>query len=194
MGKVVALVCRGSEADRAIAVALAEAGADLALATVTPVQAEEFPTASIANEVWAIGREQFNSVLDAADPAAAAAFAAEVCDRLGRCDALVVATGPVPSVEFDELSKDEWEPMLSGALTASLVLAQAFSRVLERGGGGSVVFVVEGAAHTDVAGSVLAEALRALGAHLGMAWHGRGLRSLVVGRDGAPGRITEALA
>ena len=77
-----------------IAVALAEAGADLALGTVSVAQVEEFSTASIANEVWAIGREQFNSVLDASDPAAAAAFAAEVCDRLGRCDAVVIAPGP----------------------------------------------------------------------------------------------------
>ena len=34
-GKVVALVCRGSDDDRAIAVALAEAGADVALATIS---------------------------------------------------------------------------------------------------------------------------------------------------------------
>jgi hypothetical protein len=64
-GRVVALICRGSEEDRAIAVALAEAGANLALGTVTRAQEEEFSTASIANEVWAIGREQFNRVLTA---------------------------------------------------------------------------------------------------------------------------------
>ena len=76
-GRVIALVCRGSEADRAIAVALAEAGANLALGTVTRTQDEEFSTASIANEVWAMGREQFNRVIDAADPAEAA----EVAER-----------------------------------------------------------------------------------------------------------------
>jgi NAD(P)-dependent dehydrogenase (short-subunit alcohol dehydrogenase family) len=55
-GKVVAIVASGSDVDRAIAVALAEAGADIAFATFAKVQAQEFALASIANEVWAIGR------------------------------------------------------------------------------------------------------------------------------------------
>jgi len=55
-----------------------------------------------------MGRAQVNRVLDAADPAQAAAFAAEVCDALGRCDALVVAPGPIREIPFDELSRDEW--------------------------------------------------------------------------------------
>ena len=46
-GKVVALICRGSEDDRAIAVALAEAGADLALGTVTGAQDEEIGRAHV---------------------------------------------------------------------------------------------------------------------------------------------------
>ena len=193
-GKVVAIVCRGSEADRAIAVALAEAGADLALATISGSQAEEFATASIANEVWAIGREQFNTVLLASDPAAAAAFAAEVADRLGRCDAAIIASGSVLVVEFDELSSDEWEPMAREGLTAPLIAAQALGRVIERGGGGRVVFVVDGAPHGDVAGGVLAEGQRAMAANMGMAWAGRGVRVIAVSRDGAPDQVVNALS
>ena len=142
-GKVVALVCRGSDADRAIAVALAEAGANLALATVTRAQGEEFATASIANEVWAMGREQFNRVIDAADPADAAAFAAEVCDRLGCCDALVVSPGAIREIPFDELSRDEWDPLVTQTLTTWLFCAQAFGRVIERDGGGVMVIAME---------------------------------------------------
>ncbi|MEO8539691.1 MAG: SDR family oxidoreductase [bacterium] len=193
-GKVVAMVCRGSEDDRAIAVALAENGADVALCTISRAQQEEFSTASIANELWAIGREQFNSVIDAADPVAVAAFAEEVCDRLGRCDAVVIAPGTVAQVDFDELSRDEWDPMLSGGLTAPLLTAQAFSRVIERGGGGALLFVDDSASHDNLAGSVLSEALRTLGAHLGIAWRGRSLRAVVVSREGAPERILEALS
>ncbi len=192
-GRVVAMVCRGSEDDRAIAVALAEAGADVALGTISKAQREEFATASIANEVWALGREQFNVVLDAADPADAASFAQQVCDRLQRCDAVIIAAGPTPGVDFDELSRDEWEPMATQGLTAPLISAQAFSRVLERGGGGVVVFVDDGAAHTDVAGAVISEAVRALAAHLGMVWHERSLRALVLSREGAPARLVEGL-
>lgn len=193
-GKVVALVCRGSDDDRAIAVALAEAGADVALATISRAQQEEFSTASIANEIWAIGREQFNTVTGAADPADAASFAEEVCDRLGRCDAVVIAPGATPHVDFDELSRDEWEPMARDGLTAPVIMAQAFSRVLERAGGGVVVFVDDGAAPANVAGSVLSEALCALALRLGIAWRERPLRALVVSREGAPERIVDALS
>jgi len=193
-GQVVAMICRGSEGDRAIAVALAEAGADIALGTVSAAQGEEFATASIANEVWAIGREQFNTVLDSADPSAVAAFAAEVQDRLGRCDALVIAPGLPPAVDYDELSRDEWDAMASGGLTAPLLAAQAFGRVLERSGGGRIVFVVESAPFGDVAAGVLSEGQRAMAAYIGMAWEGRPVRTMMVGRDGAPGQTLRVLS
>ena len=191
-GKVVAMVCRGGDADRAIAVALAEAGANLSLGTITSAKDEEFATASISNEVWAIGREQFNTILDATDPAAAAAFAAEVVDRLGRCDALVVAPGATPMVEFDELSRDEWDAISASSLTAPLVVSHAFAPVIERGGGGTIIFVVDAAPHGDVAGSVVTEGLRAMAANMGIAWSDRSLRALLVSREGAPEQIVTA--
>jgi len=99
-----ALVAHGSDLDRAIAVALAEAGADVAIATESPGQSQEFATASIANEIWAIGREQFSHVLDAADTAQVEGYAREVVARLGRCDALVVIE-PSPSLHLGELHR-----------------------------------------------------------------------------------------
>jgi 7-alpha-hydroxysteroid dehydrogenase len=193
VGKVVAMICRGSNADRAIAVALAEAGADVALGTVTRAQTEEFSTASIANELWAIGREQFNTVLDAADPAQAASFAEEVCDRLRRCDALVVACGPTAAVEFDELSADEWELMLRGGLTAALVSAQAVSRVMERGGGGLVALVTEEAADSNLAGRVLRVATEGLAEALNANWRERPLVSHLVARADGPEEVLQLL-
>jgi NAD(P)-dependent dehydrogenase (short-subunit alcohol dehydrogenase family) len=193
-GQVVAIVCRGSEADRAIAVALAEAGADIAIGTISAAQSEEFSTASIANEVWAIGREQFNTVLDASDPTAAAAFAAEVADRLGGCHAVIIAPGPAGATDFDEFSRDEWDILAAGGLTAPMVAAQAFSRVIERGGGGRIIFVIDAASHGDVPGSVLSEGQRAMAANMGITWAGRGVRVISVSRDGAPEQILRALS
>jgi len=89
-GKVVAMIGHGTPLDRAIAVCLAEAGAHLAIATEQAEREQEFATASIANEIWAIGREQFSYVLDAASETAVASYGAEVVARLGRCDALVM--------------------------------------------------------------------------------------------------------
>jgi len=193
-GKVVAILCRGSAAHRAIAVALAAAGANLALGTISAAKDEEFATASIANEVWAIGRDQFNTTFDATDAAAAASFAAEVVDRLGRCDCVVIAPGPTPLVDFDELSRDEWDAISAGSLTAPLVASHAFAPVIERGGGGTIVLVVDAAPHGDVAGSVVTEGLRAMAANMGIAWSDRSLRALLVGREGAPEQIVTALS
>ncbi len=92
-GRVYALIAHGDDTDRAIAVALAEAGAAIAIGTVGQVQSEEFATASIANEVWAIGRGQFSFPLDAANAAHVEAFANEVVIRLGHCDGLVLGLG-----------------------------------------------------------------------------------------------------
>jgi NAD(P)-dependent dehydrogenase (short-subunit alcohol dehydrogenase family) len=89
-GKVVALIGRGGPLDRALAVALAEGGADLALATCERLPQQEFAVASIANEVWAIGREQFSQVIDATHELDVAGFAQDVLTRLGRCDVLLV--------------------------------------------------------------------------------------------------------
>jgi 7-alpha-hydroxysteroid dehydrogenase len=100
-GRVIAIIGRGTPGDRAVAVALAEDGADIAIATFSPKQQEEFATASIANEVWAIGREQFSHVLDASDTAAAEAFAARVREELGECAALlVIGEGAVATAAF----------------------------------------------------------------------------------------------
>jgi NAD(P)-dependent dehydrogenase (short-subunit alcohol dehydrogenase family) len=90
-GKVVAIVGTGSEFDRAVALGCAEAGADLALGAASPAREHEYGMNSIANEIWAIGREHFVLILDGPDGAASLVAAAR--ERLGRCDALVADAG-----------------------------------------------------------------------------------------------------
>lgn len=90
LGKVVAIIGRGSPLERAFAVCVAEAGASIAIATWSPEREQEFATASIANEIWAIGREQFSHILDGFSETGVAAFGAETVARLGACHALVL--------------------------------------------------------------------------------------------------------
>jgi NAD(P)-dependent dehydrogenase (short-subunit alcohol dehydrogenase family) len=100
-GKVIAVIGRGTPGNRAVAVALAEDGADVAIATMSPSPVEEFATASIANEVWAIGRRQLSHVLDAGDPSAIERFAHRIVDELGGCDAILgIGDGPVDTAAF----------------------------------------------------------------------------------------------
>jgi NAD(P)-dependent dehydrogenase (short-subunit alcohol dehydrogenase family) len=116
-----------------------------------------------------------------------------VVDTLGRCDAVVIAPGAAPVIPFDELSRDEWEPMASDNITGPIVAAQAFWRILERAGGGTILLVIEASSHRDVAGSMIAESLRALSAHLGILGADRGVRSVALSRDGAPEGVLLAL-
>jgi NAD(P)-dependent dehydrogenase (short-subunit alcohol dehydrogenase family) len=95
-GKVVAIVGSGSPLNRAIAMALASSGADVAVGTQASTQEQEFAVASIANEVWAIGREQFSHVMDAQAVDGVAGLIAESRRKLGRCDALVVIQEGAP--------------------------------------------------------------------------------------------------
>jgi NAD(P)-dependent dehydrogenase (short-subunit alcohol dehydrogenase family) len=88
-GRVVAIVGTGSDLDRAIAVACAEAGADVALGTESDAREQDYGMNSIANELWALGREHFVRVLTG--PAEVGELVAEARARLGRCDAVISA-------------------------------------------------------------------------------------------------------
>jgi NAD(P)-dependent dehydrogenase (short-subunit alcohol dehydrogenase family) len=88
-GKVIALIGTGTDTERRIAMACAEAGADLALGTRDPGQPSEFGMNSIANEAWVVGAEQFVRVLDAGDRGACEAFVEETWARYGGCDAFI---------------------------------------------------------------------------------------------------------
>lgn len=170
-GGTVAAIGGGDAHHRAVAVAFAEAGASLALATFNPLPAQEYAVHSIANEVWAIGREHLVEVMDASDPAAAGAFAAKAWERFGGCDALCVVSSlprPAPDAPVEE------KRAFAGRHRAPLLAAQAFGQLMRERGSGAVVFVAPERDPAD------ARALNAaLAAHLGAG----GPRIAVVGRD-----------
>jgi thioredoxin reductase len=69
-GKVVAVIGGGDEAHRAVAMALAQAGADVAIAGQAADLSAEAALHSIANEVWAIGRRVVVTTIAGEDTAA----------------------------------------------------------------------------------------------------------------------------
>lgn len=160
--------------------ALAEAGADIAIGTLQISQ--EFAVASIANEVWAVGRQQFSTVLDAEDAVALAAFAAETVDRLGRCDLLLVSPSPpLLTAPPEEISAEEWAAALRQGLTVPFLAFHAFQPVIERDGGG-LLLLLHGQGNGLVA-AVTRAACAALAAWLDQAWSGRGLRVNILPGD-----------
>ena len=170
-GQVIAAIGGGDAHHRAVAVAAAEAGASVALATFNTLSQQEFSVNSIANEVWAIGRDHFADVIEASDPEQMGAFTQKTWRELGRCDAIVVVSSlPTPSPD----SPVEEKRAFAGRHRTPLLAAQAFGQLMREQGGGAVVFVAPERDPAD------AKALNAaLAAHLGAG----GPRITVVGRD-----------
>ncbi|HCV00430.1 MAG: hypothetical protein CL897_00665 [Dehalococcoidia bacterium] len=173
-GKVIAAIGGGDDYHRAVAVTVAEAGASVALATFNSLPQQEFAVNSIANEVWAVGREHFADVIEASDPDQMGDFAQKTWGELGPCNCLVVISSlPTPSSD----SPVEEKRAFAGRHRTPLLAAQAFGQLMRQQGVGVVIFV---APERDPADEKALNA--ALSAHLGAG----GPRIKVVGRD-APG-------
>jgi NAD(P)-dependent dehydrogenase (short-subunit alcohol dehydrogenase family) len=179
LGRIVAIIGQGSAVDRALAVACAEAGADLALATVARTREQEFEMNSIANEAWSLDRDQFVTPLDSADAPSVQAFAEQTWDRYGRCDVVFAAHHQPNSAPLDELSPDEWEQTLSVNLTSPFLAAHAFGVLMDRAGGGTIVFVVP-PADGDASYVAARAGLQALASALEDGWGDRGIQVRVI--------------
>jgi len=98
-------------------VALAEQGFDVAIGTLEREHGQEFATASIANEIWAIGARTSRRWWMHPTPRRLL-LCRQTADRLGRCDLLVVRAGGAVIAPAEELSADEWEPAIRAGLTS----------------------------------------------------------------------------
>ncbi len=92
--KVALVIGGGGEMHRGVAVALAQAGADIAVSGAAPDLAAEAALHSISNEIWALGRRSTVVKLNSDDFAAFAAALDRAKSELGRAD-LVVRADPV---------------------------------------------------------------------------------------------------
>jgi NAD(P)-dependent dehydrogenase (short-subunit alcohol dehydrogenase family) len=122
---------------RVIAVALAEAGADLALSVGARDEAAVFAMNSIANELWALDRRQLALTVDSADPQSSAAALEQIVRELGRLDLLVTLPGPAPErLPVAEIDPSALAAIVQERLTGVLLLCRAAgAAMLERGGG-----------------------------------------------------------
>jgi NAD(P)-dependent dehydrogenase (short-subunit alcohol dehydrogenase family) len=171
-GHVLAIVGRGTDLDRAIAVQCAELGASIALGTVADVQEQEFAVNSIANEIWSIGQPNLVHQMYAWEADAAAAFAAECTERLGPCDTLVVNSSAWSHAPFEELTEAEWEATIRANLTVPFMQVQAFARLMAKRGNGLVIVISPTPDEGDIAETAAFGGLEAMFARL-ETWGGR---------------------
>jgi NAD(P)-dependent dehydrogenase (short-subunit alcohol dehydrogenase family) len=121
---------------RALAVALAEAGADLALLVREPEAA-----AAVLEEVRALGVRAEVFEADVTSREAVRRAAGEIQDRLGAVDILVNNAGIARQGPALEVSPEEWQQVIDVNLTGLWNCCQAFGAQMAAAGSGVIVNV-----------------------------------------------------
>jgi len=140
-GKTALVVGGATALGRAIGVALAEAGADVAFTSRTVDREEEVAVNSAVNEVWALGRRGFAAAIDVTDAAQVEAAVRRAADELGRLD-IVVNSPDLPFAKpLGETTLDEWQRVLAVNLTAVFFACRAAGAVMLPQGKGRIINV-----------------------------------------------------
>lgn len=164
---------------RAIALALAGAGARIAMLDRSPPAAE----ATLA-AIRDIGAEGAVFACDVSDPDSIES-AAEACRaRFGSCRVVVNNAALLRPGALETLSLTEWNAVLAVNLTGYFLCAQAFARQMRANGGGSMVHIASVAGkHAQAfsgAYSVSKAGIIMLSRQLALEWGPQGIRSNVV--------------
>jgi NAD(P)-dependent dehydrogenase (short-subunit alcohol dehydrogenase family) len=118
-----------------IAVAIAEAGADVAVVDV------DFDGAKAAAEKIAseTGRIVFPVKTDVTNPSEVGKMVDIVLEKFGRLDVAFCNAGICLNVPADEMSLEDWNKVISVNLTGVFLTAQAAGKVMIKQGGGSII-------------------------------------------------------
>ncbi len=141
-GKTALVIGASNPLGRAAAVALAEAGANVAVSTTTRARREEVAANSCANEIWALGRKGFAQAIDAASESDVAALVQRTVSELGRLDVLVNAHDLPFAKPLPETSPAEWRRALDVNLTGVYLACRAAAGPMLSQGGGRIINVV----------------------------------------------------
>jgi NAD(P)-dependent dehydrogenase (short-subunit alcohol dehydrogenase family) len=137
-----ALVIGGSGAlGRAAAVALAEAGANVAVTTTTRAPREEVVANSCANEVWALNRKGFAESVDAAEDGEVQAVVARAVAEFGSLQILVNAQDLAFAKPLREIAPAEWRRVIDVNLTGVYLGCRAAGEVMLSQAGGRIINV-----------------------------------------------------
>ena len=192
-GKTALVIGASSPIGRAIAVALAEAGADVAVATTTRAQREEVAANSCANEIWALNRKGFAAAIDAASEDDVRSLVERAVSELGGLDVLVNAHDLPFAKPLTDVTPDEWRRVIDVNLTGVYLACRAASGPMLSQGSGRVINVVSLLAERGIANAAVYCAAQAgvmnLTRALGLEWARSGVTVNAIGTgwtEGSP--------
>jgi 2-deoxy-D-gluconate 3-dehydrogenase len=119
---------------RALAIALAEAGADVACASSRPDGAR-----ATADCIRLMGRNAWTFHADLADRNALGAMAAEVERQVPRLDILVNNAGDIARHPAEKFPLEDWDRVLRTNLDAAWLLSQRFGTAMITRGSGKII-------------------------------------------------------
>lgn len=119
---------------RAIALALADSGADVSLGLRDPSSADD-----LAKEIRSMGRESFSVAMDVLDLAQIRTAVDAVVDRFGRLDVLVNNAGLGPENLAEDVTEADYDLTFGVNVKGAFFASQAAGRVMMRQGGGRIV-------------------------------------------------------
>jgi NAD(P)-dependent dehydrogenase (short-subunit alcohol dehydrogenase family) len=134
-GKTALVIGASNPLGRAAAVALAEAGADVGVATTTRSKREEVTANSCANEIWALNRKGFAQSIDAADENDVEAVVERAVSELGRLDILVNAPDLHFAKPIGDITLAEWRRVIDANLTSVFLSCRAAGREMKQESG-----------------------------------------------------------
>ena len=133
-GKTALVTGAGRGIGRECALALARAGADLAVSSRTASELE-----SLADEARALGRQAEVFLADARSVPEIQAMVNRVLERFGRLDVLLNNAGTNVNQSVLEVTEEAWDLMMDVNLKAAFFCAQAAARAMVAQGGGKIV-------------------------------------------------------
>jgi glucose 1-dehydrogenase len=143
---------------RGCALELARAGADVAVNDRDRTEAAE----AVVEEIRSLGRQSVLVAGNAFEHSSCAAIVGEAIAALGRIDILVSNPAYSRRGSFLDYDADTFDKVLQGTLTGGFSMSQAVARhMVERGGGGKIVFISSVHAQRGYARSVAYNAAKA---------------------------------
>ena len=134
-GRVALVTGAGRGLGQALAIGLAEAGADVAVLDVIPLDETRERITALDRKCHVMGHD-----LLGADAGLAGKIISECVSELGRLDILVNNAGIIRRAPALEFSEEDWEDVISINLTSLFYLSQAAARrFVEQDGGGKII-------------------------------------------------------
>jgi NAD(P)-dependent dehydrogenase (short-subunit alcohol dehydrogenase family) len=126
-----------------IALALAEAGADVALVDMDEAAAKK----SAADIAGSTGRKTLAFKADVTRKADVDAMIDAILGEFGRLDAAFCNAGICMNIPAEEMSPEDWTRVININLTGVFLTAQAAGKVMIKQGGGSIITTASMSAH-----------------------------------------------